>query len=735
MTCWRDVPFTIGVLAYLSVVLYALVSVVVMARKRMARWEREQQARFYTATDDGGRVERQRRQRPSLQEKLDRLVELAKKMKKEKKVTFIVGDRVEAVCVTGPLSALHVGWQGTVIRADRPDDMKMLVSSMNDVNAGMWADISAFKLLEKAPKVNPRLFKLGSFVQRKKLLKGAHDNVMMVRRRQDGEASQYPEYFRGDRLLQSPDSLGELRYMGDYIPLELPHDPEPELAEAVKEGSDIILRGGELLGAIDDQKGSAVQFIEEKNGERWFRVFVEDFGYGVIPARFLKVNPASLVPDATGHVHAWQMRWNGTYRFCECGLKQWSLACWTGTRWDKQAPESQTESHRTLDFDKTRTLPRPSWTTAPHRTRSYDLIPDEALTCQVHVIGAGAIGSFTVLNLVKMGISDIHVWDHDVVSPENIGTQLYGRAHLVDGSDTRVIKVEALADIVRLLGPGEEHYKLTTHHQKFDASCLPPRVSGRHNEWPGYLNSHRNIFILAVDSMAARTEIFRSIIKFYESWQHWPHTWLIDARMGAENALMYTMDLRKFKDRESYGKTLYTDAKALREPCTAQGTIYTASLISGMVCKAVKDLITNNLKYPRVVHWDIANNHQIVHHAKGVDSVPTEASAIAELRAGLIDFNGMPTLMNVYNQTPTNEAQLGPLVIPRASDLDALRYEVRALAHDQLVEAQADQQRIQQEVASTYQWYVNGLRIGGSLNEIPNNRPAGFSPDESTSTV
>ena len=82
-------------------------------------------------------------------------------------------------------------------------------------------------------------------------------------------------------------------------------------------------------------------------------------------------------------------------------------------------------------------------------------------------------------------------------------------------------------------------------------------------------------------------------------------------------ALMYCIDPQNAEDRASYEKTLYTDDQAVQEPCTARATTYTAFLISGMICKAVKDHVTRQ-KYVRVMHWDIKNNLQ---HCWGKEKV------------------------------------------------------------------------------------------------------------------
>ena len=102
--------------------------------------------------------------------------------------------------------------------------------------------------------------------------------------------------------------------------------------------------------------------------------------------------------------------------------------------------------------------------------------------------------------------------------------------------------------------------------------------------------------------MAARKGIWDAHVKKAMATQY-----IIDPRMGAETALLYVMSPMNSKDIESYEKTLYTDDNAVQERCTAKSTIYTANLLAGLVCKAVKDIVTDN-PFTRTTQWDIGKN-------------------------------------------------------------------------------------------------------------------------------
>jgi hypothetical protein len=61
-------------------------------------------------------------------------------------------------------------------------------------------------------------------------------------------------------------------------------------------------------------------------------------------------------------------------------------------------------------------------------------------------------------------------------------------------------------------------------------------------------------------------------------------------------------------DVTSYEKTLYSDANAVNEPCTAKATVYCATMLSGLVARAVKGFCVDKV-YPRSVQWSIILDH------------------------------------------------------------------------------------------------------------------------------
>jgi len=209
--------------------------------------------------------------------------------------------------------------------------------------------------------------------------------------------------------------------------------------------------------------------------------------------------------------------------------------------------------------------------------RQSDILPEKCLDMPITVIGAGAIGSFTVLALSKMGFKNITVFDFDKVDDVNMSCQFYRY------SDIGKPKVEALKDLIK------------DFTGNTISICNEPYEVGK----------FKGLVISAVDSMAVRKNIWKNQVGNYDCVS------VIDPRMASEYAMLYTMDPNLEKDVKSYEKTLFSDEEGVQERCTARSTMYTVNMIAGHTAKAVKDIATKADKVPRIVNWDIGLNfHQ-----------------------------------------------------------------------------------------------------------------------------
>lgn len=165
---------------------------------------------------------------------------------------------------------------------------------------------------------------------------------------------------------------------------------------------------------------------------------------------------------------------------------------------------------------------------------------------RVDVIGAGATGSRVLLELARLGIQNIHAWDFDTVSEENLANQAFALRHV------GMPKVDAAAELVR------EHTgaEITTHNEAVDGS---QRLG--------------DIVFMLPDTMEARETIFKKAIRL----KPWVKL-LIETRMGTFESRIYTIDPRKIKQVKGYEATLYDDAEAEASAC---GTAITVGATAG----------------------------------------------------------------------------------------------------------------------------------------------------------
>ena len=199
----------------------------------------------------------------------------------------------------------------------------------------------------------------------------------------------------------------------------------------------------------------------------------------------------------------------------------------------------------------------------------------------VTLIGAGGIGAITAVILAKMGIPEITVFDDDTVDDENLATQFYR----ID--DLGRPKVTALEQLLH-----EFADDLDVHARN---GRVTPGIKG-----DMLLNP---VIISAVDSINTRKEIWKVV-------QTLPFLWYLDARMGAENLMLYCVP---GSDRGWYEKALASqDEDAIEDlPCTQKATIFTASVAGGLIGKTVRQIVTG-LEPPRLLFYNIIGDSLLI---------------------------------------------------------------------------------------------------------------------------
>ena len=200
--------------------------------------------------------------------------------------------------------------------------------------------------------------------------------------------------------------------------------------------------------------------------------------------------------------------------------------------------------------------------------RQQDAINMDRLSnLKVTLIGAGAIGSTTAVWLGKMGISNLSIFDDDLIQEHNWSNQMFTEA------DIGRPKGEALWDVM----------------EKF-CSFTPRIVLQPYTDQP-----LTEIVISGVDSMASRKTIWKAVhqqsnVKLY-----------IDARMGLETLIVFALNPMVREERTKYAKSLYSDGVALQEPCTARTICYTPLMASAVICNLVKRYVNNEALSGQIV--------------------------------------------------------------------------------------------------------------------------------------
>lgn len=170
---------------------------------------------------------------------------------------------------------------------------------------------------------------------------------------------------------------------------------------------------------------------------------------------------------------------------------------------------------------------------------------------RIDVIGVGATGSYVTMQLAKLGISNIHVWDYDKVEDYNLPNQLFGMDHIDK------LKVEALKDIIKATTGTE----ITVHNEKVDGTQELGEV----------------VFLLT-DTMDSRKQIFDKGLQYKLRTKL-----VIETRMDADNGRVYVINPCSRTHVEEWKKTLYTDQEATVSLCGTTVTVGpTAEYLAGL---------------------------------------------------------------------------------------------------------------------------------------------------------
>lgn len=197
--------------------------------------------------------------------------------------------------------------------------------------------------------------------------------------------------------------------------------------------------------------------------------------------------------------------------------------------------------------------------------------PHEFGERRVDVIGCGATGSRIAMELAKLGIQNLHIWDFDSIESHNPANQLFYN------EDIGKLKVDAIADHI------------------FRATGTMPFI---HNERVDGSQELGEIVFLLTDTMSSRKEIWDETIANNPMVEL-----MIETRMGADMGKIYTINPNNFDHIKLWEGTLCDDAVAAASVCGGKISVGpTAKIIAG---SAVWQLINwfDHIKQPDELDW------------------------------------------------------------------------------------------------------------------------------------
>ena len=189
-------------------------------------------------------------------------------------------------------------------------------------------------------------------------------------------------------------------------------------------------------------------------------------------------------------------------------------------------------------------------------TRSQDIA--DLKDVEFHIVGCGAIGSSVAMQLVRLGADNFYLYDFDKVEIPNIGVSQYNE------QDVGLPKVGALIN----------------HMKRVNVMI---KVEGIIDRFTTYEGSKEGILILGLDSMKARRDIVKMLVKC----PYKPKI-VIDGRMGAEHYQQYIYNNITMSQ---YDKNWYSDDDSDPEPCTRKATSYCSNMSGSFIANAAKNIV------------------------------------------------------------------------------------------------------------------------------------------------
>jgi len=186
----------------------------------------------------------------------------------------------------------------------------------------------------------------------------------------------------------------------------------------------------------------------------------------------------------------------------------------------------------------------------------------------IHIVGAGATGSRVFAALVELGLTNITVYDDDVVETHNLANQIYLAQNLGE------FKVDALMEFF--------HDKTGTQETLRSDQFINRRVpfEGWHPE---------GLLFLLTDTMKSRTEIIDYIVD-----QNCPVEYVFETRMASSYGNVFCFRPGDSWQVEKWADTLIDDDAAETSACGTSITVGpTAAIIANLAVWQMINYLTD----------------------------------------------------------------------------------------------------------------------------------------------
>ena len=179
-------------------------------------------------------------------------------------------------------------------------------------------------------------------------------------------------------------------------------------------------------------------------------------------------------------------------------------------------------------------------------SRQVNILNPEEFKTPIHIIGAGATGSWVAFSLAKMGLTNITVYDFDEVGMHNLPNQMFG---LRDIDRNKAISIR---NIIKLF----TGFNIKARNTKVEAG-----------------QPLQGIVFMLTDTMKSRRDIYNTSIKNNPNVDL-----LIETRMDLRGGRIYAIDPKNRIQKSRYEETFYLDEEAEVSACGVSQTVLPSAL-------------------------------------------------------------------------------------------------------------------------------------------------------------